>query len=261
VILFTASIVLFLLVTPSSAAPDGLEAIAWLAESPIAIDGDLGEWNRSSPLVLNDRAQLIKDGDYWAGPSDLSARVYVMWDDSNLYIGADVTEDTPFGAIDMLPIANNDNITLYLSTNPEADPLRTSYQSTDFRVILVIDNLHFDNAIDRSMVADRQGFLSLGMDGGESVLRGYERAARQTTTGYTFEAKIPWSNFSNTNIPLFRPEVGARIGFDIAITDISYPCPGTEFIPVMAWTGDASLVRNPSVWGVLRFEAAPSKQP
>jgi len=230
-------------------------ALAWEVLEPIVIDGNLSEWNTSTPLVLESETQLIRDGDYWGGPDDLSAKVYLMWDEANLYIGAEVTEDTPFGAIAMLPIDDNDNFALYVSTNPEADPERKAYESTDFRVILVTDNLFFDTAIDRSMVSDLQGFWSKGMEGSSDVLKGYERAAQPTEVGYVLEAKVPWSNFSNKKIPLFVPGVGVSIGFDLVITDIAYPCPGTEVIPQLAWTGDETLVANPSAWGTLRFES------
>ncbi len=259
------SVVLILLCAPclvfatGSAAAERATAIAWKAPGNLVIDGDLSEWNRSAPIVLNDASQLIRDADFWGGPDDLSAKVYVMWDEENLYIGAEVVEDTPFGAIAMLPIDDNDNFAIYISTNPNADPNRTAYESTDFRLILVTDDLNWDTAFDRSAVSDLKGFWSIGMEGSSDVLKGYERAATPTETGYILEMKIPWINFSNENIPVFVPEEGQRIGFNIVITDIAYPCPGTEFIPQIAWTGDASLTTNPSVWGFLEFRSESMK--
>lgn len=230
-------------------------ATAWKACVPVVIDGMLNEWDISSPLILEREEQVIRDRNQWAGPADLSARVYVMWDETNLYIGAEVADDTPFAATPMLPIEDNDNITLYLSTDPNADPAREKYATTDFKVILVIDNLYFDTAIDRDMVEKPKGLWSAGLEGGKNVLKGYERAAALTPTGFTFEAKIPWANFANKDIPLFTPQGGQSIGFNVVITDIAYPCPGTEFIPQMAWTGDASISENPSGWGILVFDS------
>ena len=91
------------------------------------------------------------------------------------------------------------------------------------------------------------------MSGGENVLEGYERTAVTTTTGFIYEAAIPWSNFSNENIPAYIPAAGDEINFDFAITDISYACPGTEYIPQLAWTGDININTNPSLWGHLAF--------
>jgi len=235
-------------------AVDKREAIAYRAVGPIVIDGDLAEWNTTSPLALVEQSQVIRDADFWGGPLDLSAKIYVMWDRENLYLGADVAEDTPFRAATILPFDLQDSFEVYLSTNPEADPNRESYESTDFRVLLLIDNDYWDTAIDRTMVADPKGFHSRGISGGESVLSGFECAVRQTTLGFTYEAVIPWRNFASAQIPPFVPEPGDRIGFDFVITDTQYPCPGEEYIPQISWSGDSRCVRNPSVWGVLVFE-------
>ncbi len=226
---------------------------AWEVLEPVIIDGDLADWNTSSPLVFDSAEQLVRDSGYWKGVEDLSATVYLMWDREALYIAAEVTEDSPFGAIAMLPIDDNDNFALYISTNPDADPERTAYESTDFRLILVTDDLYWDTAFDRSAVSDLQMFWSKGMQGSEDVLKEYERDAELTETGYIMEMKIPWSNFSNSKIPLYVPATGESIGFDLVITDIAYPCPGTEFIPAMAWTGGPALKTDPSEWGVLTF--------
>ncbi len=221
----------------------------------LTLDGKLDEWNRDDPLVLADPSQLVRDGHFWNGPDDLSANVYVAWDETYIYFGAEVTEDSVFGAIEMLPLDGMDNFQIYLSTNPADDPARTEYATNDFKVFLIMDGEYWDNAIDRSMVPkdNRQRFISKGMDGGESVLEGYECAAVQTTMGFTYECRIPWACFSNERIAVYTPAVGDTVNFNFLITDISYPCPGTEFVPQIAWTGTAEMDTNPSVWGRLTF--------
>ena len=118
-----------------------------------------------------------------------------------------------------------------------------------------MDNQYWDTAFDRSMVDRevRQRFNTRGIDGGENVLEGYECAVQRTTTGFIYEAIIPWANFSNSNIPVYVPQAGDEIKFNLAITDIAYPCPGTEYVPQMAWTGDLRININPSLWGTLIF--------
>ena len=244
--------------------------------SGVTIDGKLDEWNLNDPLVLDGgpvitldaataawnngdaeyNSQLVRDEHFWNGTDDLSAKVYVAWDEEWLYIGADVTEDSIFGAIEMLPMDGMDNFQLYLSTNPAEDPARTEYATNDFKVFLIIDGEYWDTAFDRNMVPKekRERFISKGTDGGENVLtEGYEVAATQTTTGFIYETRIAWANFSNRNIAQYTPAVGDTINFDFLITDISYPCPGTEYIPQMAWTGTIAIDTNPSQWGRLTF--------
>ncbi len=219
----------------------------------IVIDGSLADWNLDSPAVVEDPSQIIRDAVFWQGPNDCSAKFYLSWDEENLYIAADVTEDTPLGAIEMLPIDGEDNLKLYISTNPASDPERTEYDTNDFLVYFVMDEGYWDTAIDRSMVPkdNRQRFVSVGMDGGESVLDGYQCAVQMTATGFTWEAVVPWACFSNKKIEVYTPAVGDTLNCNFAITDISYPCPGTEYIPQMAWSGNLKINTNPSLWGTV----------
>lgn len=185
------------LVTMSSAAMAEEETPTITAHkaNAITIDGDLSDWDLSSPAVLEDASQIIRDLSFWQGPNDLSAKVYAAYDEENLYLAFDVTEDTPYGAIEMLPL-----------------------------------------------------------DGEDVLTEGYERATQATSTGFIFEVKIAWANFANNKIAVYQPQSGDVVKFNVAVTDISYPCPGTEYIPQMAWTGTLEINTNPSLWGNLVFE-------
>lgn len=247
---------LVMLLCAACASADHPSATAHKAETPLVIDGNLDDWDLSSPIVINREEQVIRDVSFWQGEMDLSCTVYVMWDENNLYLAADVNEDSPYGAIEMLELDGEDNFKLYLSTDPAADPARTEYGTNDFLLYLIVDNGYWDTAFDRTMVAKEnlQRFTTKGMDGGEDVLEGYEKASVLTSTGFIYEACIPWSNFSNAKIPQYTPAVGDTVNFNFAITDISYPCPGTEYIPQMAWSGNLNINTDPSLWGRLTFE-------
>lgn len=247
--------ILLVLAVSFACAEENPSVTAYKLKTPLVIDGDLSEWSLESPIVIDSEAQIIRDVSFWQGPSDLSCKVYLMWDETNLYLAVDVNEDSPFGAIEMLPLDGEDNFKLYISTDPNADPARTAYATNDFLLYMIVDNQYWDTAFDRKMVAKEnlQRFTTKGMDGGENVLEGYQCAAKPTTTGFIFEAVIPWANFSNSKIPVYTPKTGDTIKFDFCVTDISYPCPGTEYIPQMAWTGDLGINTNPSLWGNLVF--------
>ncbi len=250
------ALALCLALCAATAVAEQPTAIAYRAETPPTIDGSLDDWKLDSPIVIEDESQVIRDLSFWQGATDLSCKVYVMWDETNLYLAVDVTEDTPFGAIEMLPLDGEDNFKVYISTDPAADPARTAYGTNDFLLYLIPDNQYWDTAFDRTMVEKDllQRFTTKGMDGGENVLEGYEAAAQLTSAGFIYEAVIPWANFSNAKIPVYTPVSGDTVNFNFAITDISYPCPGTEYIPQMAWTGDITINTNPSQWGRLTFE-------
>lgn len=253
--IFLLVAVLSLIMQTTAFAEEQATATAYKAATPITVDGHLDEWNLESPIIVDDASQVIRDLSFWQGATDCSSKTYVMWDETNLYLAIDVMEDSPFGAIEMLPLDGEDNFKIYISTDPTADPNRTAYGTNDFLLYLIPDNQYWDSAFDRSMVEKdvRERFASVGMDGGQDVLEGYEKAAVKSTTGFIYEAVIPWVNFSNAKIPVYSPKAGDEIKFNFVITDISYPCPGTEYIPQMAWTGDMNINTNPSLWGTLVF--------
>jgi len=231
-----------------------LEITAWKATTPIKIDGSLEEWNTSSPIKISQNSQLIL-GDYlWGGSYDLSAVVYIMWDDDYLYIGAEVQDDVPFTARPGFKPDDADSIGIYISTNPNADPKRTKYEPTDFRILLMTDGYEFYTAIDRDMIANRMGIETAGMYGDEQVILGFEAAVTVTRRGYILEAKIPFAALSNESLPKFVPQDGLKIKFNVELNDIDMPCPGIG-AKTMAWVGSAAIRTNPSEWGFLVFKS------
>lgn len=254
--LFAGALASAMLLSGASALAEERPNIVCHKADAITIDGSLEDWNLDSPAVVKDAAQVIRDLSFWQGENDCSMKVYAAYDAENLYLAFDITEDTPYGAIEMLPIDGEDNLKVYISTDPAADPARTAYGTNDFLVYLIMDEGYWDTAIDRSMVEKdlRQRFVSAGMDGGESVIEGYVCGTQKTTTGFIFECAIPWATFSNKNIPVYTPASGDTLSVNFAITDISYPCPGTEYIPQMAWSGTSAINTNPSEWGSMTLE-------
>jgi len=247
---------MMMVTVPVALAEEEKPTIICHKANSIVIDGDLSDWDLSSPAVIDDVSQVIRDADHWQGANDCSMKVYTAYDETNLYLGFDVTEDSVYGAIDMLPVDGEDNLKIYLSTNPAADSARTAYETNDFLMYLIMDEGYWDTAIDRSMLDTdaRQRFVSKGMDGGVNAIEGYELATKSSTTGFIFECIIPWGALSNKNIAAYTPVSGDTLNVDFCITDIGYPCPGTEYIPQLAWTGDLDINTNPSLWGNMTIE-------
>ncbi len=187
------------------------ETTAAKAVDGLTIDGDLSDWSKASPIVIEREDQVFRDERLWTGAEMMSGEIYIMWDETNLYVGADLMDDAVFQFRSM-GIYASDAIELLFSTDTSANPNRTTYDSTDFRLLLATTNRDTITGIDRSMVSDPKGIETQNLLGGEGdVLTGYVKGSVEiitVPTGCTFEAKIPWSNFSNENIPLLIPQVG-----------------------------------------------------
>lgn len=228
-------------------------AICWHITEKVTVDANLKEWNTSTPLKMNRQEQLIRDANQWSGEEDLSAEVYLMWDETSLYLAAKVLDDTPFMYREGFPPDLADALVMHFGTNPGSNPDRATYESTDFRLTLIIDDYYFNTGLDRSMVSDKKGMDTKGDAGDEQVLTGYEYDVAEIKGGYVFEAKIPLANFSNDQIPVMQPGEGIEIGFDISMFDLDFPCPGIATAR-MAWTGGEDIDVNPSKWGILVFK-------
>lgn len=64
-------------------------------ETPPSIDGDLKEWTSVSPIFLGKENMLAKGETTftWGGNEDLSARIYLGYDDENLYLACETTDN------------------------------------------------------------------------------------------------------------------------------------------------------------------------
>ena len=226
------------------------------APEEMEIDGALDEWDLEESAVLKEAEQVVRDQGQWEGAEDMSLEVYLMWDEENLYLAATIMDDTPFMYREGFPPDMADSLVLFICTDPQADPERSEYIAEDFRLTMVIDDYYYNTGIDRDMIADNKGFESMGADGDEQVLEGYECAIEEIEGGYTFEAVIPWSNFSNDEISVLVPEEGMVLGLELGMFDLDFPCPGVATARLQ-WAGRSMDVdTDPSLWGTVTFTAA-----
>lgn len=249
---FAMSLMVALGLCTSALAYSGRTMNAYKATAAITIDGDLGEWNTTSPAVVTEEEQVIRDRGQWTGPEDCAMEVYLMWDDSNLYLGAKILDDTPFMYREGFPPDMADSLVLLISTDPDADAARGEYAANDFRLTMIIDDYYFNTGIDRDMIANNMGFASRGADGDEQVIDGYECAVMEIDGGYTFEALIPFATFANENIPVLVPQAGMVLGVDFGLFDLDFPCPGVATVRI-EWSANADADSNPSLWGTVTF--------
>jgi len=149
----------------------------------IVVDGDLSEWSHLKPVVLDDERQIDMGYDDWQGVSDLSARIYLMWDSSYLYLAAIVKDDSPLKNIKSREnIWDGDGIELAIGVDPESDPERSSYDATDYQLCLAM----------RLGGGNWSWQLQKAFDTIESKVS----KAEDGFSGYIYEAKIPWSEFN-----------------------------------------------------------------
>lgn len=232
----------------------------------VVIDGDLGEWDLSRCLRIDHEGQIIDQIEHWDGAADCSMELYAMWDEENLYVAMKILDDTPLVYREGFPLDELDAIILFLSTDPSADPARTAYTATDWRIVQSADkyknDYDFFNYIDRDMIEDPMGWETQGEYGDELVFDDYEGAIVSVDGGIVWESRIPLAELSNDQIPALIPAAGMTVGFDCSILDVDLPCPGIHSLRMQQSAElegrDRSpaiynVDENPSLWATLTF--------
>lgn len=227
-------------------------AIAWKTAAPPAIDGDLSDWIRESPVYIGEDWQLTKHHEYWSGSYDSSGTFYLMWDEENLYLAGEIADDNPFIRFMAYDIEGNDGLALYLGTDPLSEIGRVLYDPTDFRLLFGFDPEILPTGIDRNNVLFKKGIVTEGLDGYDQVLKGCQYAIEETEVGFTIEIKLPFAALSNEQIPVLKPVVGMEVGFNLELYDLDQACPGSVATGLTWKPGNPKL--SPKDWGILRFE-------
>lgn len=262
-LLLALTMVMGLVVSASAYAETSLEAPK---AGDVVIDGDLSEWNTEKCLRIDTDSQIIDQIEHWDGVEDCSMELYAMWDEENLYVAMQILDDTPLVYREGFPLDELDAVILFLSTDPEADPDRTEYTATDWRIVQSAENYsdeyYFYNYIDRDMLADNMGWETQGEYGDEQVFDDYEAAVVKIDGGIVWESKIPLHNLSNDNIAQLTPEAGMTVGFDFSVLDVDLPCPGIHSLRMESSANLDGKDRTPEVydvdndpshWGTLTF--------
>lgn len=213
-----------------------LTANARKAPQAVKIDGQLTDWDKSSPIVMKE-ASFFKEGLNWGGPQDLSGNIYLMWDETNLYLAAEVTDKISLvNKKERQDIWNGDAIEMVFGLNPSANPNRESFEKGDYQI-------GFGTGDGGNIPAGIWNWQRRRSPAGSEIV--VKRVDKPQ--GYIMEAKVPWNFFLNSTVPT----AGTKLGFDVAIDDADIT---REREKQFIWNGDFNFYKDPSVWGILEFK-------
>ena len=203
-----------------------------LTTSP-TIDGNLADW---PALTIYHSAFTVYTADSWDGTDDVEATWRLGWDDTNLYVAVDVTDNLHVQTQSGNQIYRGDGVDLQLDTNRSNDT--NGLNLDNFQI-----NLSPGNFSDLPPSAFRfQGTADgniLDAPGGHHVTV----AAQKTATGYTIEAAIPWSDLNMT------PSAGMVLGLALNVNDNDQS--GQAVQEVMKSHVSTRTLTRPTGWGTL----------
>jgi hypothetical protein len=186
----------------------GFVAVPHVSE-PIKIDGSLDEaaWKTAPVEKIDQGKQMLlmdKEAHPWGGPKDLSAKIRYLWDEKNLYIAVEVTDD-----VFSNPVTDDGMLWAQDGLQMLFDPARDSADKPGkYDYSFGISKAHGAMAW-RHLSASAQ--LSTG--GAKDITIAAKRAT-DGTGGVTYEIAIPW-----TSLAPFKPSAGANLGLALALNE------------------------------------------
>ncbi len=156
------------------------------AEAPIRIDGDAGDWSADLPVLASETSgQFLRGAGVWQGPEVDSHRIRLAWDETNLYLLAEVRDPQHVQPFTLSNVWQGDTLWLYLTN--EADAQQLSAKAT------------LAQTLEGPQVWDWQR---------SRFLEGAVLAFQATEGGYTYEVALPWEALD------LQAAAGQRLGFE-----------------------------------------------
>jgi hypothetical protein len=188
---------LLLLLSPIVRADDvtplakGVRGLMTQAKAPIAIDGDLNEWDLAYCTPVH-----YEHGD----PANRAGQFFYAWDDKALYVGLRVLDVHQGNVGTPGSLWNGDAVEFYLDTRSGSDLRAKDW--TPGAVHL------FFTPFEGTEVKPRWEVRG-GIATSDVKLEGVQIAAKSHDWGYECEFALPWKNF-----PDFKPKMGSLLALD-----------------------------------------------
>jgi len=203
----------------------------------LKMDGDLADWpeaviSRPDGIAdTRDKVLAVRRGARWGGPSDLSAKAFLMWErHNNFYLAVEVTDDrlaVKSGAKDP---AQGDSVELFMDVRPAWKHFMDEYSRGAFHLIVVPGEDGKSQAFVKHV--------------GAAFCRVYGVASRKTANGYTVEMML---HIRSGNMP--EPwKVGRAIRLGMLINDSDDPGAVARKTQMGLWRTASDAPRSCSSW-------------
>jgi hypothetical protein len=190
--------------------------VAHYAKTAPSLDGSWEGWNRERPMTIDKATQvcrLLMGNQPWKGHEDLSAKIYAMYDDSSLYVGAEVTDDVVIDHWDFPTMSypwDTDCMEVVLDTRTNSEQGHDPPTPGLFR--------HLSLAEYRTTDFGPKMWQGGGAGGPlipkPNLVPSAETFYKRTDHGYNMVCRYPLSSLKGV-----VAEPGYKIGFDVAIND------------------------------------------
>lgn len=213
------------------------QVIAFQVASPPTIDGLANDW---AALPQYESSHIVFSDVSWDGTDDLVAIWRLTWDDSNLYILAEVTDDIHVQTQSGNQLFRGDSLDMQFDTNIEAD-FGDGLSPDDFQITFSPGDFNSIPPSAWRFQGTASGQILDAPGGNHETVQ-----ATQTAGGYVLEAAIPWSDLSLT------PSLGLSIGLSLNANDNDTPATAVQ--EIMKSHVATRTLTDPTTWGKLTLQ-------
>lgn len=220
-------------------APKEKKAFATRAQTPVSIDGELGEWQGLTANIVDEDMNVPAGGLEKVDKRKqiLNSRFYAQWDDEYLYLAADVADE-----VVVINITPRDQGAYYRTDSIEfyIDPGRAGSQAGLMKLAI----LPFDTEGNVQAVRHedaRPGPIA-------AVNPNIRVASKRTERGYSVEVAVPWVDLA------IEPKPGVTLGFSHTVhntNDKNAKIGQYVRTNMLAWNNLPEIWANPELWGEL----------
>ncbi|HEX8681837.1 MAG TPA: sugar-binding protein, partial [Ardenticatenaceae bacterium] len=191
--------------------PNGPNAFAGLRDRDrrINVDGTLNDWDGITPVSVTSLVFEEQGTEPYTGLTDLSGQARLAWDEQNLYLAIDRTDDVFVQNTESYELYLGDSIELWIDTDLYGDQNVAEANGDDFH--LAFSPGDFDRRRAEGVVYD-PGAREQGRNEQLRV-----RAFPTSGAGYQLEVSIPWRVLG------VEPREGLELGYAVALNDNDNP--------------------------------------
>ncbi|HYG78046.1 MAG TPA: PQQ-binding-like beta-propeller repeat protein [Planctomycetota bacterium] len=184
---------------------NAVPTMAFLAPADIRIEGGLNEWQKTEPIVVEGAQQFVPlaENAKWNGREDLSAKLYIGWNQEGLALAVDVADDVMSPPAPGSELTSGDSLRLIVDSRPEYGS--SLDRNEDFVGTLAL--------VGSRSLLDQE--LNVSDDPSEAPQGHVMRAPNGK--GYRYEMMIPWALIRKD--PSQRPGWQRQFRIGVAVYD------------------------------------------
>lgn len=231
----TAAVQAFSTAIPSATAANdqrGAQQVVakYLSKKPV-LDGDWGDWKQST--LAYPAYYVVYGLKAWENDSDCEGSFILGWDESFLYVGVKVKDDTYVQNASGELLFRGDSIELLIDTDLAGDFHTASLNEDDYQIGIAPGR--------GSINGPKEAYLWYPISKKGSITDQIDITSTSTAGIYRLEVRIPWSVLEIT------PQKGMRLGFEFSVSDNDNPAENVQQTLISNIPTHGFL--DPTTWG------------